>query len=347
MFTKTHTRIGLAAVAAIFSLGAHAANVAFDPFGNSGANPAQTFQVNSLDWLPDNALAIAALSTPAYAGGPGGVAGQKVGESYIRTVAQGTLGTLGTTVGSIGTTFFNGFTTQSTFGREFTFQTSFYEFGTSIGSSTASFRLAPGANFFKVYADTSKNSDMIAGSGYGDGTLILEGTLTQLSGSFTDKTLTAGDPDFGRTTLLDGFNSDNQNGVKTHIGQGSNKILVDVTSLNPAYFLGNIAQIVLTLDYSDTSNLNAPFISANPSNQVVGVTPSYTVVGTDKINGAPCTASGGKDENGNQLGRCDFHFQSDASGSFQLSVVPEPGSLALIGVALASLGFATRKRKSV
>ena len=94
MFTKTHTRIALAAAATVFSLVAHAANtIQFDPFGSGGTSA--NFQVDSIDWLPGNALAIGALSTPALgtaafsAAGLTAQVGQRSGENYFRTVAQG------------------------------------------------------------------------------------------------------------------------------------------------------------------------------------------------------------------------------------------------------------------
>ncbi len=354
MFTKTRTRIGLTAAAAIFSLAAHASNtVAFDPFGSAGTNgnlPVGGFQIDSLDWLPGNALAIGALSTPAYGSaaftalGLAPVAGQLLGENYFKTVAQGKLGSFNdATLGGIGV-LPSGFPAVVPFGREFTFQASFYEFGSSIGSATASFRLAPGLTDFSIYADSTSDSNTTTGAGYGNGTLIFQGTVGKVTGSYTTRTLLAGDADFGKTTLLDTFGTDQQNGVKTVIGDGSNKIVVNVNYLDPAYFLGNISQLLLKLDYLDATNLATPFAQTNPSDQVVGVTPSYSVVGGVATNGLACPTGSGVDENGNTVARCDFHFQSDASGSF---VVPEPGSVALIGIALAALGFANRKRKSV
>jgi hypothetical protein len=66
-------------------------------------------------------------------------------------------------------------------------------------------------------------------------------------------------------------------------------------------------------------------------------------VGTP-INGAPpvlgtCTSETGA----TRTAPCDFHFQADANGAF---VVPEPGSLALIGLGIAAFGLARRKSKA-
>ena len=337
MFTKTHTRIALAAAATVFSLAAHAANsIQFDPFGTSGTSA--KYEVDSLDWLPNNALAIGALSTPALGSaaftalGLTAQPGQRVGESYFRTVSQGKLSSFHDAATD------NDVSTLSGFGREFTFQTSFYEFATAIGSATASFRQAPGASYFRIFADTASNSNTTTGAFYGDGVPIFQGTLTEVSGAFTTKTFVPADPDFGKYKLLDSFGSDQQHGVKSVIGQGSNHITVSNITVDSRYFLSRVT------NYIDTTNLNTPFEQTNPSDQVVGVTPSYSLRAGVPTNGEACPTGTGKDENGNVIARCDFHFQSDASGSF---LAPEPGSIALIGIALAGLGFANRKRKLV
>lgn len=350
------TLVAAAVAAGMLGMAGQAsAGVVMDLAGGSGTGTwlggSAVYTVNQLDWSPDNAITIGALSTPTGSGldklGIPRAAGQGDAEQYLQTVVQGKLATFGTTVGTVGTQVGPSYL----FGREFTFQASFYEFATGIGTATSSFRLAPGESWFRMYADTTPDANDITGLGYGDGTLILEGTLTQLSGVFTDKTrLCAGAPPLPAAcggssndpTLLDAFGGDNQNGVLTHRGEGSNNLTVKITDLDDDYFLGDIATLLLSLVYRDTSNLTTPFITANPSNTVVGVTPYYSIVGSDLINGADCKAGGSNEGKTSTLARCDFHFQTDASGAF----IPEPGSLALIGLALGAAGFATRRRRA-
>ena len=146
MLKSIFVRASALAAALVVVSGAHAAGVMFDPTGAGGAGGASTvYKIDRLDWVPDNALAIGALSTlPKAFGGPT-AAGQLGSENYFRTVAQGRLSSFG---GLDSTNTDDDYSTLGlAFGKDFTFQTSFFEFGSSIGSATSTFRLAPGASF--------------------------------------------------------------------------------------------------------------------------------------------------------------------------------------------------------
>lgn len=359
MFNKT---LIAASVATALSLASASANaVLMDLAGGGGAGVnliggSAVQNVLSLDWAPDNALAINALGTPTGAildviGAPR-APGQGDNDQYFQTVAQGSLSAFGIQGLAAGALENN----PGIYGREFTFVTSFFEFSQGLGSAaTSAFRLAPGESYFRIYADTTPDANQITGGGYADGVLILEGVLSSVSGNYTDFTrLPNTDPNFEPITGLDQFGPDNNApGVTTHQGSGSNAITVKVTSLNNAYFLGDVTELALNLTYVDSTNLTDPFEQANPSNTVVGFTPTYSVdAGGNPVNGATCGFDDrgpiGKTEGANGSGdrgtRCDFHFQTDASGAFRVSV-PEPGSLALIGLSFAALGAIGRRRK--
>lgn len=55
-----------------------------------------------------------------------------------------------------------------------------------------------------------------------------------------------------------------------------------------------------------------------------------------------CTSSG----TGTDLRACSVSFQADANQSFSASQVPAPGTLALLGAAVAGLGFTARRRSA-
>jgi hypothetical protein len=119
-----------------------------------------------------------------------------------------------------------------------------------------------------------------------------------------------------------------------------------VSFADPNFFKSNITSLLI--DLQDTSNAAIPFITANPSDQVVGFTPEYALNGAgQRQNGFTSAAgicpNGSQTETGTAGTRCDIHLQTDASTSF--NPVPEPGSLALLGGALAAISLIRGRKR--
>jgi hypothetical protein len=151
---------------------------------------------------------------------------------------------------------------------------------------------------------------------------LAEREKSPIGRAFTNNT--ALDPNAFPTVLLDRLNVDNQSGTRTIQGNGSTTLGVDVVFADPYFFISNITSLLI--DVQDTSNNATPFNQTDPSDQVLGVIPSYSRVNGGRVNGAACT-SGGQTETFINRSRCDLHQQADASSTFNPTVVPEPGAL--------------------
>jgi len=118
-------------------------------------------------------------------------------------------------------------------------------------------------------------------------------------------------------------------GITTVTSSGAANLTLQIDTVNAGYFPDLLAGGFITVSLTNTSNIT-PFGQVNPSAQF-------------SINGI---ANGGTPNNIgtiNGLTGPNFQFQADANSSFQRTV-PEPGTLTLLGLALAGMGGFFRRR---
>lgn len=193
-------------------------------------------------------------------------------------------------------------------------------------------------NYVEIYYDDYTSgvaANALAGTGYGDGTLLMSGIVVDSSGGFNVTLDTDGD---GALNIapIDGHLTDNYVGTGTLKGTGAttSDVEIDTTTVDTNLFSPSGA-LLLSLDMFFNTSQITPFLQVDPSAQVLGVTPEFgDAVGSwTSVNGLTSTS-----------GPVDFQFQADANSSFTHTVVPEPSGFFLIGFGLlACSGFLRRK----
>ncbi len=306
---------------------ANAGPIIIDP---DGAGSASAITITSLNWLAGNVLTI----------GAGGSAGDSAaafsadlaaGTAVLRSVYQAQLNTFVNNSGG-------GSTTVTPSG-QWTVQADVSEYAKAVALGASSISLTPFAGKVSIYYNATAVANDITGAGYDAGIKILQGSITAgSSGGFLNTTFI--DPINFPVALLDSFGTDDAAGVKSVRGAGQSTIMIDVNTaagdfVNSAFFLSNITS--LTIDAVDTGQLVAPFFNSNPSDSVVGVTPTYGSGNT--ING---TSAFIDPLTGKFVETSSFHFQSTNLTSF--NSVPEPASMALTGLGLSLIGLLRRRK---
>jgi hypothetical protein len=323
----TQMRKNLMAAAVSLALGlaatAQAADVVtINPDGVAGGDP--NINVGSLGWNNGNALALPAGGTVVPT--PSGL---------IQIYAQGALSNFnnaqGNTIGLAGL--------NNTY--EWTYVLGFQETATVVGPLNSNFTVAPGGNnFFQIFFDATPDSNNLNGTGFNDGTLILSGSIVSGTGTFTAN-LPAQNLDQFIANNYDGTNGSLSIASTTGTGSSQFDATVLLASVNTAFFPGLTAGMLLNTN----TFTNQPYNQVDPSSCF--------------WNGAALIGGAGQNNTGTAPAQCtntigtingvtgpDVMFQTRATTSFTTTQVPEPGSLALLGLGLLSLVGTFRKRLS-
>lgn len=282
-------------------------------FDSNGAAAGGQFIIDTLDWAPGNALAVNGNPT----------SGLLLPTTQTQLLYQANLGLASLNGVSVYAAGISGFNFTAVAGFNEVVLTNTTGLNPTFGLLSAPVRSA--SNFFYIYANAF--GDNLAGTGFVGSTLALSGYVAVVNSSNYTGSGTVANPTIGN---LDNFVANDYANIRSLVGSGTTDLVLVVDGISaffPTLTPGS------TISFFNTSTLT-PFSTANPSaffssNGTVG---ANTASNTGAINGVRVPGD---------TAQRNFQFLADGSSSFQQ--VPEPGSLALVGLALGIAGFMRRR----